>query len=89
MRCSREGHWEEVTRGKQHVQEYVNPSGRADAPGGAGASRDGWSGVRTGSAIGREGEPITNVIIIAPCDEWSKCRSDLRPGPLVLIEEWT
>lgn len=40
----------------------------ADAPGGAGASRDGWSGLRTGSATGREGEPIDDGPIIARGD---------------------
>jgi hypothetical protein len=57
---------------------------RADAPDGAGASRDGWSGVRTESTIGREGEPIDDVGMMDAGAKWAKCRSGLPLGPFVL-----
>jgi hypothetical protein len=65
-------------------------TGRADAPGGAGASRDGWSGVRTGSATGREGEPIDDGSMIVPGASQEQGRSDPRLGPFVLgrVPRW-
>ena len=57
---------------------------RADAPARAGASRDGWSGVRTGSATGREGEPIDDAIMIGGRAQVAKDRSCRAPGPFVL-----
>jgi hypothetical protein len=59
-------------------------AGNADAPGGAGASRDGWSGVRTGSATGREGEPIDDGLIIGVRARRAQTRLDPRLGPFVL-----
>ncbi len=58
----------------------------ADAPGGAGASRDGWSGVRTGSATGREGEPIDDGALSAVLAIGAQTRSDPSLGPFVLLE---
>ena len=59
-------------------------SEHADAPDGAGASRDGWSGVRTGSPIGREGEPTDDVGMIGCLAKWAKIRLGLLVGPFVL-----
>jgi hypothetical protein len=61
---------------------------RADAPDEAGASRDGWSGARTGSATGREGEPITDITIIGGRATEAKFLSSLCPGPFVLNMVW-
>jgi len=58
----------------------------ADAPDGAGASRDGWSGVRTGPPIGREGEPIDDVGMIGCRAKRAKIRLGPPSGPFVLGE---
>jgi hypothetical protein len=57
-------------------------SEHADAPDGAGASRDGWSGVRTLSAIGREGEPIVDVGMIGCGARWAKDPFGPSRGPI-------
>ena len=53
-------------------------------PGRAGASRDGWSGVRTGSPIGREGEPTDDIGMIGCLAKRAKIRLGLLLGPFVL-----
>ena len=63
-----------------------DPWTHADAPDGAGASRDGWSGVRTGPPIGREGEPIDDVGMIGCRAKRAKIRLGPPSGPFVLGE---